>query len=533
MAAGGAMAAFPKTSSGASRMSAPSFFSSRKKSVPELTEATVDSLQRAMQAGALTSAALCAAYLKRIAALDRRGPALRAVLEINPDALSIARALDEERRRSGPRGPLHGIPVLIKDNIDTHDRMMTTAGSLALLGSIAAQDAFIVQQMRQAGAVILGKTNLSEWANFRSNRSSSGWSARGGQTRNPYALDRSPCGSSSGSGVAVAAGLCALAVGTETDGSIVCPSSMNGVVGIKPTLGLVSRTGIIPIAASQDTAGPMTRTVADAAILLSVLTRSDPADPKTASAGKANMSDYARALDPNGLKGARLGVVRRFFGFQEGVERLMDRALDVLKKQGAVLVDPAEMPSGGRAGSAEFEVMLYEFKDGLNKYLGQLPSDLPVHSLAELIEFNLRHKEREMPYFGQETLIQAQAKGPLTESAYLEALKTCHIRARVEGIDAVMNKHHLDALIAPTTGPAATMDLLYGNHGRGGCSSPAAVAGYPHVTVPAGYVQGLPVGLSFFGRAYSDLTMIKFAYAFEQATHHRRAPEFKAAISLT
>jgi amidase len=481
----------------------------------ELEEATVADLQKRMTGGSLTAHALTERYLERIAAIDKRGPALNSVIELNPDALSIAAALDAERKAKGPRSPLHGIPVLIKDNIDTADRMMTTAGSLALLGSIAARDAAVAQRLRAAGAVLLGKTNLSEWANFRSSHSTSGWSGRGGLTRNPYALDRNACGSSSGSGAAVSANLCALAIGTETDGSIVCPASTNGVVGIKPTLGLIPATGIIPIAHSQDTAGPMARTVADAAILLGALTG----------------ADYTKSLDPNGLRGARIGVARdKFFGFSEETDRVIEAAVAEMKRRGAEIVDPADIPTAGKFDDSEAEVLSYEFKNDLNLYLGALGPKAPVHSLAGVIAFNESHREQEMPYFGQDIMIKAQARGPLTSKEYLDALEKDHRLAGAEGIDAVMSKHRLDALVAPTAGPAWCTDLINGDHAPGGSSTPAAVAGYPNINVPAGYAFGLPVGISFFGAANSEPLLIKLAYAFEQATRHRRAPQFLPRI---
>jgi amidase len=498
----------------------------------ELDELGVAALRDGMKSGQFTARALAEKYLARIEAIDRQGPKLNSVIEINPDALAIAEALDQERQAKGPRGPLHGIPILIKDNIGTHDRMTTTAGSLALEGSIPPEDAFVVRRLRAAGAVILGKTNLSEWANIRSNHSTSGWSGRGGLTRNPYALDRNPCGSSSGSAVAVAANLCAVAVGTETDGSVVCPSNANGIVGLKPTLGLVSRTGIIPIAHSQDTAGPMARTVADAAILLGAMAGADPADSATAqSQGKA-AADYSQFLDPRGLRGARLGVARKFFGFSDAVDMLMENALAEMKRQGAVLVDPAEVETTDKLGDPEFLVLLYEFKADLNAYLAGLGPGARVRSLKEVIEFNERNREREMPYFGQEVFLKAEEKGPLTSKEYLDALATSKRLSRAEGIDAVMDKHHLDALVAPTGGPAWITDLVNGDHGAGGCSTPAAVAGYPHITVPAGFLLGLPVGISFFGRAWSEPTLIKVAYAFEQATRHRRPPRFLSRLDL-
>jgi amidase len=493
----------------------------------ELDETSIADLRAAMTKGRLTARSAAEKYLERIEEVDRRGPGLNSVIEVNPDALKIAEALDREAKERGPRGPLHGVPVLIKDNIDTADRMQTTAGSLALVGARPARDAFVVERLRAAGAVIIGKTNLSEWANFRSTHSTSGWSGRGGQTHNPYALDRNPCGSSSGSGAAVAANLCAAAVGTETDGSIVCPSSANGIVGIKPTLGLVSRSGIIPIAHSQDTAGPMARTVADAAALLGALALRDPRDPETERGNRA-AQDYTRHLDPASLRGARVGVARKFFGFNDKVDRLMNDALDVLKKGGAVVVDPADLPSHGKYDDSEFEVLLYEFKADLNKYLAALLPGSHPRTLRELIDFNEKNREREMPFFGQEIFIRAEAKGPLTDRAYLAALRKNHLLSRAQGIDAVMTRHRLDALVAPTGGPAWTTDLVNGDHFSGASSTPAAVAGYPNVQVPAGFVHGLPVGISFFGRAFTEAKLIGLAYAFEQATKHRRPPKFSA-----
>ncbi len=496
----------------------------------ELDELTVAELQAGMKSGKWTARSLVEKYLSRIEDIDKRGPAVNAVIELNPDAHEIAETLDKERKAGTTRGALHGIPVLIKDNIDTADRMTTTAGSLALAGSVPLKDSFIAQRLRAAGAVLLGKTNLSEWANIRSSHSTSGWSGRGGQTRNPYALDRNPCGSSSGSGVAIAANLAAVAVGTETDGSVVCPSSANSLVGIKPTLGLVSRSGIIPIAHSQDTAGPMTRTVSDAATLLTALAGVDPADSITLeSRGKAQ-TDYTQFLDANGLKGARIGVARKFFGFNDHVDKLINAAVDVMKSLGATLVDPAEIETAGKFDDTELEVLLYELKADLNKYLASLGPRAPVRSLKEVIEFNERNAAREMPYFGQDLFIKAEAKGPLTSKDYVQALAKNRRLSRAEGIDAVMTKHKLDAMVAPTGGPPWPTDLLNGDHFTGGYSSPSAVAGYPHITVPAGYVQGLPVGLSFFGRAYSEPTLIKLAYAYEQATKLRRPPRFLPTV---
>ena len=498
----------------------------------ELDEITLAELQQGLQSGKYSSRSLVEKYVDRINDIDRKGPTLRSVIELNPDAESIAVALDRERKERGPRSPLHGIPILIKDNIDTYDRMMTTAGSLALVGSKPAQDAFVAKKLRAAGAVILGKTNLSEWANFRSNKSSSGWSGRGGQTKNPYALDRNPCGSSSGSGVAVAANLCAAAIGTETDGSVVCPSSANSLVGIKPTVGLVSRAGIIPIAHSQDTAGPMARTVADAAMLLTAMVGEDPRDPMTKeSRGKA-APDYTKFLDRDGLRGMRIGVARKHFGFSERVDMLMSDLGKEMKSLGAVFVDPADIPTSGKFDDSELEVLLYEFKADLNTYLAGLGPQAPVKSLKDVIDFNNRNRDREMPYFGQDLLEKAQAKGPLTSKAYIQALNKNHLLTRAQGIDFIMRKHRLDALVAPTGGPPWPTDWLNGDHFSGGYSSASAVAGYPHITVPAGYVFGMPVGLSFFGGAYSEGKLIKMAYAFEQATKIRRPPKFLPTVDF-
>ena len=492
----------------------------------ELEEATLADLQAGMTAGKYSARSLVTAYLERIGQLDRQGPALHAVLETNPEALAQAAALDAERKAKGVRGPLHGIPVLLKDNVATRDRMQSTAGSLALVGATPARDAFLVERLRAAGAVLLGKANLSEWANFRSTHSSSGWSGRGGQCRNPYALDRTPSGSSSGSAVAVAANLCPVAIGSETDGSIVSPANCCSIVGIKPTLGLVSRAGVIPIAHNQDTAGPMARTVADAAALLGALTGVDPQDDATAASAGQARGDYTGALDPNGLQGARLGVCRsHFMGYSPATDALMETALDVLKRLGAIVVDPADITTAGQFDDTEFSVLLYEFKADLNRYLAAWVPGAGAKTLEDLIAFNEHAKDREMPYFGQEIFVQAQAKGPLTDQDYLRALDKNHLLARTQGIDAVMAEHHLDALIAPTGGPPALIDLVNGDPGGGGSfSTPAAVAGYPHVTVPLGYVAGLPVGLSFVGRPWSEGPLIRLAYAFEQATKARRMP---------
>ncbi len=492
----------------------------------ELDELTIAQLRAGQQTGKYSAQTLVEKYLARIRDVDRAGPTLRAVIETNPQALEIAQALDQERKARGPRGPLHGIPILIKDNIDTADRMMTTAGSLALEGSIAKRDSFVAQRLRAAGAVILGKTNLSEWANFRSTHSSSGWSGRGGLTRNPYALDRNCSGSSSGSGAGVAANLCAAAVGSETDGSIVSPAAMNALVGIKPTVGLIGRSGIIPISINQDTAGPMARTVADAAALLTALAGVDPNDSYTqASAGKA-AKDYTAFVDPKGLRGMRLGVARKFFGYNRDVDGLMEIAIGEMKKLGAVIVDPADLPTHGKFDDSEFDAMLYEFKDGLNRYLAGTAASVQVRSLDALIAFNEKNRAREMPYFGQEILVKAQQKGPLTEKAYLDAVTKNRQLSRGQGIDAVLAKDKLHAIIAPAGGPAWLTDLLLGDHDIGGSSTPAAVAGYPNITVPAGFVRGLPVGISFFGAAWSEGTLIKIASGFEAGVKARKKPGF-------
>ena len=500
----------------------------------ELEEATVAFLQAGMKSGKHTAQGLTEHYLARIHALDRKGDLpLLSVIELNPDALAIAAALDKERKEKGPRGPMHGIPVLIKDNIATADRMQTTAGSLALVGAVPSKDAFIVERLRAAGAVILGKTNLSEWANFRSSKSSSGWSGRGGQCRNPYALDRTPSGSSSGSGVAAAANFCAVAVGTETDGSVVSPAAASSLVGLKPTVGLVSRSGIIPISHSQDTAGPMTRTVADAAALLSVLVGMDPADAATAaSQGKAH-ADYTKFLDPHGLKGARIGVPReRFFGYHAPTDALVERAIELMKAQGATLIDPAPIPTAAKLDDPEFEVLLYEFKADLEAYLAGLGEGPHPRTLADLIRYNEEHRSTEMPYFGQELFHLAQAKGPLTDRKYRKALQDCRTLSREQGLDAVMAKHKLDALIAPTQAPPGLIDLVNGDHWLGSSSTPAAVSGYASLTVPVGYVFGLPVGMSFIGRAWSEPMLLKLAYAYEQASRHRRPPMLAPTADL-
>ena len=498
----------------------------------ELEEVTITELQDGMKSGKFTSRSLVERYLGRIAMVDGQGPTINSVIELNPEARSIADLLDAERESKGPRGALHGIPVLIKDNIGTADLMMTTAGSLALVGFTPAKDAGVARRLRAAGAVILGKTNLSEWANFRSSHSSSGWSGRGGQTRNPYALDRNPCGSSSGSGAAVSANLCAAAIGTETDGSIVCPSSANGIVGIKPTVGLVSRAGIIPIAHSQDTAGPMCRSVADAALLLGVLSSVDPDDPAT-KARPANLpSEYTQFLDRLGLRGARIGVVRASYDFTESTGSVFSAAVDAMKHEGAVLIDPVEVPSAEKFMDSELQVLLYEFKADLNSFLAAAPN-VPVHSLRDIIDFNKAHSDRELQFFGQDLFLKAQKKGPLTDEAYVRALAKNHRFTRTEGIDAAMDKYRLDALVAMTAGPSWLTDLINGDHDTGGSSSWAAVAGYPNINVPVGFVFGLPVGISFFGRAWSEPKLIKIAYAFEQATRGRKVPQFLATAKLS
>jgi amidase len=496
----------------------------------ELDEITITELQEGMKSGRFTARSLVEKYTARIDEIDKHGPSVNSIIELNPDAPSIADALDRERKTKAPRGPLHGIPVVIKDNIGTADRMMTTAGSLALVGAKPTKDAFLVQRLRAAGAIILGKTNLSEWANIRSSHSTSGWSGRGGLTRNPYALDRNPCGSSSGTGAGVSANLAAAGIGSETDGSIVCPSSSNGLVGIKPTLGLISRAGIIPIAHSQDTAGPMCRNVRDAAILLSALTGVDPDDDATAASAGHIQTDYSQYCDPNGLKGARIGVARKYFGFNDAVDALMEQSLDVMKKQGATLVDPADIETFGKFDDTELLVMMYELKADLNAYLARLGPDAPVRSLKDVIDFNDRNRQKEMPWFGQDLFLKAEMKGPLTDKEYVDALAKNHQLARTEGIDALMAKHNLDAIVAPTGGPAWITDLVNGDHATGGSSNAAAVAGYPNINVTAGFIFGLPVGISFFGRAWSEPVLIKLAYSFEQAKKARQKPKFLTSV---
>ncbi len=491
-------------------------------------ETSIADLQRQMSDHGLTSHALVQAYLDRIAALDRAGPTLNSVIELNPDALREADALDAQRSAGALRGPLHGIPVLLKDNIDATP-MANSAGSLALAEHRPRSDAFLVARLREAGAVILGKTNLSEWANFRSSRSTSGWSGRGGQTKNPYVLDRNPCGSSSGTGAAIAASLAAAGIGTETDGSILCPAAVAGLVGIKPTVGLVSRGGIIPIAVSQDTAGPMARSVADAAALLTIIAAPDADDPAAAERSDTTPIDYTAHLKADALRGARIGVVRKLMGYQPDTDAAMERAIDALRAAGATVVD-AQIPTLGQWGADEFEVLLYEFRNGLDAYLAS--SDAPYRSLDELIAFNNAHAEQEMPFFAQETFEQAAAKGPLTDKAYLAARDRARRLAGPEGIDAALESQHLDALVAPTAAPAWPIDLVNGDHFIGAGYGAAAVARYPSITVPMGDVHGLPVGIVFMGAAWSEPRLIGLAYAFEQVSKARKPPRFLPALAV-
>jgi amidase len=496
----------------------------------ELEENTLEMLQAGMSEGRLSARGITEMYLARIEALDRQGPMLRSVIETNPDALDIAEQLDQERRSGGVRGPLHGIPILVKDNLDTADRMTTTAGSLALEGSIPPRDSFVVERLRAAGAIILGKTNLSEWANFRSTRSSSGWSARGGQCGNAYSVDRNPCGSSSGSAAAVSANFCALAIGTETSGSIVCPSSVNGVVGIKPTVGLVSRSGIIPISHTQDTAGPMTRTVRDAALLLNAIVGEDPRDPATERSRGNVPPDYTTFLDANGFQGARIGVERTYFGLHPDVDKAMEDALSMMSSKGATIVDPANIETRVRSAELATQIMQWEFKTGLANYLATLGPSAPVKTLADVIAFNERNADRELPFFGQEMFLLSEAKGPLTSPEYLEILETARRLSRDEGIDKVMNEHQLDAIVAPSTRPSWKIDHVHGGLTSGSSAAPAATATYPNITVPAGRSFGLPFGISFWGRAWSEPVLIRLAYAFEQATQVRFAPGVVASL---
>jgi len=498
-----------------------------------LDDLTIVTAQAEIAAGRLTSRALTEHYLMRIRTLDADGPRVNSVIEVNPDALARADAADAERSAGKPVGPLHGMPILLKDNIDTADRMSTSAGSLALAEHRARRDAGVVQRLRAAGVVVLGKTNLSEWANFRSTRSSSGWSGRGGQTKNPHVLDRSPCGSSSGSGAAVAADFCIAAVGTETDGSVVCPSSLNGIVGLKPTVGLVSRSGIIPISASQDTAGPMARTVRDAALLLNGMVGRDTLDTATRSIPASITTDFTRSLDVDGLRGMRIGVARNYFGFDSRVDALMEDAIRLMRDKGAVIIENANVPNADKYGAEELEVLLHEFKAGVNAYLAAMPSSIPVHSLAELILWNERNDDRELQWFGQETFTQAQKRGALNSAAYRRAKEKCVRLSRREGIDAVLKRTRCDLLIGPTGGPAWTIDLVTGDHFGGGVSTAPAVAGYPHLSVPAGRVAGLPVGISFFGAAWTEAQLFRAGFAFEQASAHRVRPAFAQTVAAT
>ncbi len=506
---------------------------------PELIETSIGELNRHLAAGETTSVELVNGYRERIAAIDRAGPTLRSVVEESPNAIEIADERDRERAAGTIRGPLHGIPILIKDNIATIDGMETTAGSLALVGARPSRAAGVVTRLEAAGAVIIGKTNLSEWANFRSTTSSSGWSGRGGQTVNPYILDRSPSGSSSGSGVAIAASLAAVALGTETNGSIICPAAVNGLVGIKPTVGLTSRAGVIPISSTQDSIGPMARTVADAAALLQAIAGSDPDDPATASADD-HVADYAAALDANGLAGARIGVVRSMYmGYSPAAARATEAALEVMRAAGAEIVDPADSPSarelaGGWPGRSQdtLTVLLHEFRDGLNAWLSGLGEGSPVRSIEDLIRWNREHADRELPYFGQEIVERAAATDGMADPEYIAARERSWKLAREEGIDAVMDEHRLDALVMPTMAPAVKIDLINGEQHRGAASTPSAVAGYPVITVPSGASHGLPIGLAFTGRAWSEATLIRLAYAFEQATMARFAPRYQPGSVL-
>ncbi len=500
-----------------------------------MEEWSITELQQKLRSGELSSVQLIHTYLERVNALDRSGPRLNSVIEVNPDAAEVASQMDVERKTGHIRGALHGIPILIKDNIDTHDRMQTTSGSLALEGNYSFKDAFIVRKLREAGAVILGKTNLSEWANFRGKPSVSGWSSRGGLTRNPYALDRSACGSSSGSAVAVAANLCAAAIGTETDGSIICPSQSNGIVGMKPTVGLWSRSGIIPISHSQDTAGPMARNVEDVAILLNALTGVDAADPATSKQRSARKTDYASLLDKHGLRGARIGVARNMSGANPNILKIFESSIEVIKGCGAQLVDPVDVPNFNKFANTEIEVLLFEFKSDLNKYLKSLAPDRPCRSLAEIIKFNEQNKLRVMPYFGQERMIAAQKKGTLSSQKYKEARKKNRLLSRTEGLDKVFRRFNLDAIIVPSGGPVWPIDLVNGDaiNWDMESTSPPAVAGYPHITVPAGFIFGLPVGLSFIAKAWRDSTLLQYAYAFEQASRIRKPPRYLNTIEFS
>jgi len=498
----------------------------------KMKEYRITEIQALMEKGELSAKKLTEMYLTRIHEIDKHGPKLNAVIEINPEAIKIAESLDEERKNKKTHGPLHGIPVIIKDNINTADKMQTTAGSLAFKGHIASEDAFIVKKLRDAGAIILGKANLSEWANFRSTRSTSGWCSRGGQTINPYSLDRNPCGSSSGSAVAVAANLCSVAIGTETDGSVICPSQTNSIVGIKPTIGLVSRTGIIPISHNQDTAGPMARTVKDAAFLLNVMVGIDPDDSSTLKHNIDLPLDYTQFLDPDGLKGTRIGVARNYFGNSDLIDKIMEDSIEKMKELGAEIIDPVEIKTFNDLREFEFQVLLYDFKHDLNEYLNKYGPINSLKNISDIINFNSEHKAKVMLYFGQELFTMANEKGPLTSDEYKEALEKCHNLARDEGIDAVMKEHKLDAIVAPSGGAAWLIDYINGDHSTGGSSSVAAVAGYPNITVPAGYVYGLPVGISFFSGAFQEPKLLKIAYAFEQATKIRKPPKFLPKVEI-
>ncbi|MFX1379693.1 MAG: amidase [Promethearchaeota archaeon] len=497
-----------------------------------MNEYSITEIQTLMEKGKLSAIKLCEMYLTRINEIDKKGPKLNAIIEINPEAMKIAEKLDGERKNKKIRGPLHGIPVIIKDNINTADKMQTTAGSLAFKGHHALKDAFIVKKLRDSGAIILAKANLSEWANFRSTRSTSGWSSRGGQTFNPYVLNRNPCGSSSGSAVAVAANLCSVAIGTETDGSIICPSHSNSIIGLKPTIGLISRTGIIPISHNQDTAGPMARTVQDAAILLNVMVGLDPDDSSTKVIHHKSPVDYTQFLDNDGLRGSKIGVARNYFGNSDLIDKIIEKAILKIKELGAEIIDPVEIKIIDDLREAEFQVLLYDFKNDLNEYLAKFGPINSLKSLTDIIKFNYKHQKKVMPYFGQELFTMANEKSSITSDEYKEALKQCQVLAQAEGIDAVLQEHQLDAIIAPSGGTAWLIDYINGDHSSGGSSSAAAVAGYPNITVPAGYVYGLPVGISFFGGPFEEPKLLKIAYAFEQATKIRKQPNFLPKIEL-